>query len=239
MLTLEANYSKKIGLPGYSSHQYSLTLRTELNDINQAETESARLHQTLQTSVDRELQKVGFLPINGNPKGSVAVQDVWKCSAAQRELILKITEEHKLDKTMVDELAHERFGHGVRQLNKLEASGLIDELLERYAEKKPGRRPLPESFPANFMNEIENWTFESTPTDEGLWLHSQYGGQDAACAFIQHLLEKFNFIPAVAFEWSHDCSKPLTDAFGGGAAYITATEIETFSTNEWLNQMLN
>ena len=23
-LTLEANYSKKIGLPGYSSHQYSL-----------------------------------------------------------------------------------------------------------------------------------------------------------------------------------------------------------------------
>lgn len=43
-LTLEANYSKKIGLPGYSSHQYSLTLKTELNDIGQAEAESARLH---------------------------------------------------------------------------------------------------------------------------------------------------------------------------------------------------
>ncbi len=146
MLTLEANYSKKIGLPGYSSHQYSLTLRTELNDINQAETESARLHQTLQSSVDRELQKVGFLPANGkrNAQSSPA-QEQWKCSPAQRELILNITEEHKLDKTMVDELAQERFGHGVRQLNKLEASGLIDELLERYGEKKPGRRPFPKA----------------------------------------------------------------------------------------------
>ncbi len=153
-LTLEANYSKKIGLPGYSSHQYSLTLKTELNDITQAETESARLHQTLQTSVDRELQKVGFLPVNGTPPtnghaktngklndNSSAVES-WKCSPAQRELILKITAEHKLDKTMVDNLAVERFGHGVKQLNKLEASGLIDELLEKYGDKKSGRRPF-------------------------------------------------------------------------------------------------
>jgi hypothetical protein len=29
MITLECNYSKKIGLPGYSSHQFSITLRTE------------------------------------------------------------------------------------------------------------------------------------------------------------------------------------------------------------------
>jgi hypothetical protein len=148
-LTLEANYSKKIGLPGYSSHQYSLTLKTELSDLSQAEAESARLHQTLQTSVDRELQKVGFLPANGNghtngngngqAKGKT---DAWACSDKQRELIIKITEEHKLDKTMVDNLAIERFGHGVKQLNKLEASGLIDELLERYGDKKAGRRPF-------------------------------------------------------------------------------------------------
>jgi hypothetical protein len=112
-------------------------------------------------------------------------------------------------------------------------------IVTQITNKRDDDIALPESFPANLMDEIENWTFESTPTDEGLWLHSQYGGQDAACAFIQHLLEKFDFAPAVTFEWSHDCSKPLTDAFGGGAAYITATEIETFSTNEWLNQMLN
>ena len=33
-ITLEANYSKKLGLPGYSSHQYSVTVRTELSDLN-------------------------------------------------------------------------------------------------------------------------------------------------------------------------------------------------------------
>jgi len=29
MLTLEANYSKKIGPPGYSSHQFSITVKQQ------------------------------------------------------------------------------------------------------------------------------------------------------------------------------------------------------------------
>jgi len=33
MITLEANYSKKIGLPGYSLHQFSVTLKSELTDV--------------------------------------------------------------------------------------------------------------------------------------------------------------------------------------------------------------
>jgi hypothetical protein len=142
-LTLEANYSKKIGLPGYSSHQYSLTLRTELGDMAQVQGESARLHQTLQTSVDRELQKVGFLPhgLNGNGHAR-GKSEACACSDKQHQLINKITEEHKLDKIMVDNLAIERFGHSVKQLNKLEASGLIDELLEKYGDKKYGCRPI-------------------------------------------------------------------------------------------------
>jgi hypothetical protein len=155
-LTLEANYSKKIGLPGYSSHQYSLTLKTELSDLSQAEAESTRLHQTLQTSVDRELQKVGFLPAHGNghtngnghhpkPANGHPKSEPWTCSDKQRDLILKITDEYKLDKTVVDNLAIERFGHGVKQLNKLEASGLIDELLERHGDKKAGRPPFPKA----------------------------------------------------------------------------------------------
>src|ERR1051326_531745 len=43
MITLECNYSKKIGLPGYSSHQFSITLKTEISDLNQVQPESARL----------------------------------------------------------------------------------------------------------------------------------------------------------------------------------------------------
>ena len=39
---------------------------------------------------------------------------------------------YSLDKNEVDHLARQRFGKGVKQLSKLEASGLIDELLETY-----------------------------------------------------------------------------------------------------------
>lgn len=139
-IVLEANYSKKLGLPGYSSHQYSLTVRTELSDLTQVATESVRLHTTLQDSVDREIQKTGFLPEskpttprgNGNGNGN---EDRWACSNPQRDLILKITDEHRLDKNVIEQLAQDRFGKGVRQLNKLEASGLIDEMLEMTGQK--------------------------------------------------------------------------------------------------------
>ena len=39
---------------------------------------------------------------------------------------------YSLDKNEVDHLARQRCGKGVKQLSKLEASGLIDELLETY-----------------------------------------------------------------------------------------------------------
>jgi hypothetical protein len=148
-IVLEANYSKKLGLPGYSSHQYSLTVRTELNDLAQVATESERLHTTLQDSVDREIQKTGFLPeTNSKPnRGNGGTraneeQDRWACSDKQRDLIIKITDEYRLDKNTVEKLAEDRFGKDVKSLNKLEASGLIDELLERTGQKNGnnGRR---------------------------------------------------------------------------------------------------
>src|SRR3982750_1268656 len=61
-IVLEANYAKKLGLPNYSSHQYSVTIRTELTDLSQVEAESTRLYRTLQDAVDREIQHVGFMP---------------------------------------------------------------------------------------------------------------------------------------------------------------------------------
>jgi hypothetical protein len=59
MITLEANYSKKIALPGYSSHQFSVSLKTELADISQVEQESARLYSVLQQSVDGNIRQIG------------------------------------------------------------------------------------------------------------------------------------------------------------------------------------
>src|SRR5687767_1985897 len=76
-------------------------------------------------------------------------------------------------------------------------------------------------FPKELMNDLDDWNFE-TEVDKsvngwGLWLQSGYGGVDAVCAFIQHLLQKFDPKGRVAFAWSYDCSKPRTDAYGGGA----------------------
>jgi hypothetical protein len=96
--------------------------------------------------------------------------------------------------------------------------------------------PLPAGFPAELAAAREEWTFETKSTPEGLWLHSQYGGQESAGMFIQHLLQRFKFAPFVSFEWSHDCSKPRVDAYGGGAAFITAKKIKIFSTAAWLQK---
>jgi hypothetical protein len=136
-LVFEANYSKKLGLPGYSSHQFSLTVRAELADVSQVEAESKRLYALLQGCVDRELQSSGFLP--GQQNGSASQQhpnggngngatEEWKCSPKQKELILKMVEEQNLNKAEVEHLSFKLFGIGVRALNKLQASSLIGEL---------------------------------------------------------------------------------------------------------------
>ena len=64
MITLECNYSKKLGLPGYSSHQFAITLRTEIADLNQVQAESARLYKLLQEGVDTSIKETGYLPTN-------------------------------------------------------------------------------------------------------------------------------------------------------------------------------
>jgi hypothetical protein len=144
MITLECNYQKKLGLPGYSSHQFSITLRTEIADLTQVQAESARLYKLLQEGVDTSIKETGYLPTNGtgngnaqgNGRGSTQEKDGWNCSGKQKDLILKIVEEHKLEKAKVESLAQDRFGKTVKALNKLEASGLIEELLEMTGQSK-------------------------------------------------------------------------------------------------------
>ena len=58
--------------------------------------------------------------------------DHWTCSDKQKELILSLVDQHHLDKKDVEALAKEMFGLPVKTLNRLQASGLIEELLERH-----------------------------------------------------------------------------------------------------------
>lgn len=139
-IKLIGNYAKRLGLPGYSSHQFSVSIETELIDSGDIQGEATRIYHLLQDAVDREIQTTGFVPdeeyglsngsshsgpsSNGNGNGR------WSCSDKQKELILKLVDEHDLDRDVVEELALDRFGSGVKQLNKLQASGLIGELIE-------------------------------------------------------------------------------------------------------------
>ena len=50
------------------------------------------------------------------------------------------------------------------------------------------------------------------------------------------LLRTYDPTGRVTFEWAFDCSKPRTDAYGGGAAIITARRIKTMNTSEWLSK---
>jgi hypothetical protein len=101
---------------------------------------------------------------------------------------------------------------------------------------------LPDDFPKALVDTIEDWQFETdadnSGTGHGLWLHSMNGGVDAVCGFIQHLLQKFDPKRYVTLEWSHDCSKPRVDAYGGGASIITAKEIKSMNTAAWLNDQI-
>src|SRR5690242_1367301 len=109
---LQMTYSKKLGLPNYSSHQCSVSVQTEISDLTQLTTETKKLYALVQDSVDREIQAVGFLPdatkygmhapANGESgNGRETENGAWACSERQRDLIEKIVRENNLDKNEV------------------------------------------------------------------------------------------------------------------------------------------
>lgn len=168
-IKLSANYSKKLGLPQYSSHSFSASVEVELTDITQVEAEVQKLYALLQQSVDQEIQHAGFIPgSNGSSNGRAQPQpngngrsyplpgngrsshgsnghsqpraagDAWNCTDGQRGFILRIVSDHKMEKQEVEDLAEQLFGTGVKQLNKMQASQLIDDLLVKVG--KPATR---------------------------------------------------------------------------------------------------
>jgi hypothetical protein len=153
---LQMTYMKKLGLPNYSSHSCAVSLTVEIPDVSVAAQESSKLYALLQTAVDNEIQEVGFMPdsttygmnnrqTNGNghagngngngnrhtPAAASSNDDRWNCTDGQRGFILRIISEGKLNKQDVEEQALQLFGVGVKALDKMQASQLIEELLEK------------------------------------------------------------------------------------------------------------
>ena len=141
MITIECNYSKKLGLPHYSSHQFGITLRAELTNLEEVQAQSARLYLLLQQSVDASLQQTGFLPaLDGLPSARAANSgqnhsadpSAWACSPKQRSLILRIATENGLPEAQLEALAQSQFVKPPQELTKPEASGLISGLLAQH-----------------------------------------------------------------------------------------------------------
>jgi hypothetical protein len=158
---LQMTYQKKLGLPNYSSHSCSVSLTVEIPDVSVAAQESTKLYSLLQTAVDNEIQQVGFMPdattygmnngnrpscnghpSNGNGNGNghpsnpaPSNGDRWNCTDGQRGFILRIVSESSLNKQDVEDLAHQLFSAGVKDLDKMQASQLIEELLEKTGKK--------------------------------------------------------------------------------------------------------
>jgi hypothetical protein len=138
---LELNYAKKIGLPNYSSHQFAVTIRTELGDLSLLEKTNAELYARLQNAVDSQIVNAGHLPTETQPnRPSTPPNDNWTCSPKQRELIQKIIGENQLNPADIEKLAVERFKTGLKQLNKVQASSIIDELIETHGKQGRGQR---------------------------------------------------------------------------------------------------
>ena len=163
-IKLSANYSKKLGLPQYSSHSFSASVEVELNDITQVEAEVQKLYALLQTSVDQEIQHPGYVPdtttgkppsngrtyqLNGgvrtHAKGSngaspsrAASGDAWNCTDGQKGFILRIVNENpSITKQVAEDLSQQLFGIGVKQLNKMQTSQLIEDLLVKAGKPTP------------------------------------------------------------------------------------------------------
>ena len=81
--------------------------------------------------------------------------DAWNCSDKQRELITKLVGEHHLDKGEVDATSHDMFGVGVKDLNKLQASGLIERILDEHGGGRKGNGARSRSTPPRrqYVNE--------------------------------------------------------------------------------------
>jgi len=151
-ILLEIHYDKRLGLPGYSSHDFGVSLKTEVTDLDQIRQESERAYQILQKSVDSQIIHRGYVPEQVNNSGesnqeekdntSVGIDkndnntEKWNCTVRQKDLILNVLERNNLDPQTPNELGMELHGKKMDRLTKLQVSGVITELLNRLGRKK-------------------------------------------------------------------------------------------------------
>ncbi len=143
-ILLEFNYGKKLGLPGYSSHNFGVSMKAEVNDPEAIKKVAVKIYSILQESVDSQITNPGFVPsgnsnaIQVQPNGNNAKTNPadWNCTVRQKGLLMTILERNNLDPEVVEDLSQEIHGRPMADLGKMQVSAIISEVLDRW-----GRHP--------------------------------------------------------------------------------------------------
>lgn len=70
---------------------------------------------------------------------------------------------------------------------------------------------------------------------QSVWFHGEEcGNPDRVANIVQRFLKQFRPKECFSLTWSCTCSKPRIGEFGGGAVFVTANEIQFYSTDEWV-----
>jgi len=79
------------------------------------------------------------------------------------------------------------------------------------------------------------WDISQENKKWGIWMRSEENGNpDHVAQFVQAYLKKFDPQGCFGLSWAATCSKMRTDAFGGGAIFITAETIDWMHTGDWI-----
>lgn len=100
------------------------------------------------------------------------------------------------------------------------------------------REPMPEL--VDVPDEPDGYpSFRAEVDNDGFWIHAdESGSPDEVARLVQAFLTAFRPDDVVSFEWSDTCSRPILDAFGGGAMIVTATDLEAMHTSGWIDDRL-
>lgn len=83
----------------------------------------------------------------------------------------------------------------------------------------------------------EHTGFQHAFEDDGktLWFYAEESANlEYLAAFIQKFLRQFRPQGSFGLSYSCTCSKPRVGQFGGGAVFVTASQIDYHSTDQWL-----
>jgi hypothetical protein len=95
----------------------------------------------------------------------------------------------------------------------------------------------------DMIDEVDlfGWGIQPEPTEGlSLWIYGEDGRDDvdAALDIVQAFLRKFRPKEIFSMGWSFSCGRPVLDAFGGGAAVVTAEEMEWINTVQWMGEAI-